>query len=369
MFNRRNVISFIFASVMIIYFVFCIYQEYGYIALSPQILLLPEIITAEAVIIATSVFCRISHIAGYLICGLMSGYKFISAEIFGFVFRKENGHIAADKYKYRKTVNVAMEPPEMQDGNFPFVLYRLGGVLIYSFFTVVMLSFSLILFFSWEFMLSAMFFCSFSLFAANAVLYMLPVRKGAIGVFPLIRLLKNDEIARELYYRCAVITAGIYKGIRLSEQDSRLFAEPSDADFSDNIRSEILFKKMWRFLDEKNFSEAERIIDLILDERTVMSDNLKNYARLERIFIELVTEKREEVIKSFLSDDIIYFADKNQDTLCVLRLKYALARFYYYNEKDAELYKDKFIKLSTLSSSRYPADAVTDIELFNIISR
>lgn len=359
--NRRNVISLLFALLMSFFVMLCIYFEYGHIDSYLVLSLLSEILVCELILFLSSYLCRVAHLLGYLVCGILSGYKFVSAEIFGFVFRKEEEHISVDRYRYTKSVRVAMEPPEYNDGNFSYALYSLGGVIIYSSLSFVLLICSGICFITWSYMPSAYFFCAFSICAANAVLYMLPVSKGNISVFTLMRLLNKNPENRRAYHNSLMITALIFKGMRLREQPRELFDVSDFSDLSGFITADMLWHRMCRFLDEGNLKDADEMIGYILRDETKLSVFTKNLAQLEKIYIELITYCREDVIKSLLTDSILDFMTKNSDRITVIRVEYALSLLYYYDNRAAEMHLERFRK--KIEKFPYPADISFDMDL------
>lgn len=73
----------------------------------------------------------ILHEAGHLLCGRLSGYGFVSFNVFGYVWQK-----GADGKLHVGRMEIAgaggqclMSPPEYNGGDYPYVLYNLGGVL------------------------------------------------------------------------------------------------------------------------------------------------------------------------------------------------------------------------------------------------
>ena len=69
----------------------------------------------------------IIHEAGHLVFGLLSGYRFTSFRIGSFMWMKENNKIAIKRLTLAGTGGQClMEPPQMQDGKIPVILFNLG---------------------------------------------------------------------------------------------------------------------------------------------------------------------------------------------------------------------------------------------------
>ena len=81
----------------------------------------------------------IVHEAGHLVCGLISGYKFVSFRVFDFkIIKDENGKL---NFRYEKIAGTGgqclMRAPEYVEGKFKYKLYLLGGVIFNVLFSIV----------------------------------------------------------------------------------------------------------------------------------------------------------------------------------------------------------------------------------------
>lgn len=71
-----------------------------------------------------------AHEAGHLVCGLLSGYKFVSFRIFNYTFIHAGGKIRIKKFAVAGTGGQCLlTPPELPDSQIPTALYNAGGVL------------------------------------------------------------------------------------------------------------------------------------------------------------------------------------------------------------------------------------------------
>ena len=81
----------------------------------------------------------IVHEVGHLVCGLISGYKFVSFRVFDFkIIKDENGKL---NFRYEKIAGTGgqclMRAPEYVEGKFKYKLYLLGGVIFNVLFSIV----------------------------------------------------------------------------------------------------------------------------------------------------------------------------------------------------------------------------------------
>ena len=92
----------------------------------------PEYLIFTLVGMLVSIFLHIIiHEGGHLVCGLLSGYKFVSFRVGSLMLMKSNGKYMIKKFHIPGTGGQClMSPPDMKDGKIPLVLYNLGGSFI-----------------------------------------------------------------------------------------------------------------------------------------------------------------------------------------------------------------------------------------------
>lgn len=70
------------------------------------------------------------HEGGHLVCGLISGYRFVSFRIFNMTLIKDNGRLRIKRYAIAGTGGQCLlTPPDKPDDKVPVILYNSGGVL------------------------------------------------------------------------------------------------------------------------------------------------------------------------------------------------------------------------------------------------
>lgn len=82
------------------------------------------------------------HEAGHLVCGLLSGYKFVSFRIFNLTFIKSDGKIKIKRYSIAGTGGQCLlTPPDLPIERIPTGWYNFGGVL-FNIIAVIAVAFS-----------------------------------------------------------------------------------------------------------------------------------------------------------------------------------------------------------------------------------
>lgn len=361
---RKLTVAFIGTVFLAYFFKFCIAREYGagheyYVDIWSLYL------NIAMVFLAVMISTYVMHILGYLIAGLLSGYKLISVEFYRFVIRKTDGKFHLVYKKGKKGVYVRMSPPDYNDGQFPFVLYRLGAVIGFS--VIAFISGIVVIYFLLIDLNFAAFYaaCVFWLFACNLILYLMPVSKGLPSVFTEIRQLKKDEYVRKSMWILKKAYTDLHQGISLAEQPEERFYDIDEKYLSDRIVSEILWLKMYRYLETGDFANADKTADMLLSEKCGQGADVKKFVTLEKIFILLVTGAPQEAVDGLLTADIEKFIAKRRDNINVKRVNYALSLLYCNDSEMASVTKAELEKdISNLDSS---ADILTEKELMNAI--
>lgn len=206
----------------------------------------------------------ILHEGGHLLFGLMSRYKFVSFNVMGFICQKdENGKIKAGRMQIAGAGGQClMAPPAYNDGDFPFTLYNLGGVLAN--------------------LITAAIFALLAWLIPVLWLRILLVMQVIIGVFfactnglpiPVASIqndgknllcIRKDKPARRAFWLQMSIAAELAKGLRLKDMPDDWFAPQPEASMDNAIVSTISVLTTNRLMDQQNFDDAEKEIRALL---------------------------------------------------------------------------------------------------------
>ncbi len=346
------------------FFKFCIVREYG-ASHEYYVDIWSLYLNIAMVFLAVMISIYVMHILGYLIAGLLSGYKLISIELYRFVIRKTDGKFHLVYKKGKKGVYVRMSPPDYNDGQFSFVLYRVGAVIGFS--VIAFISGIVVIYFLLIDLNFAAFYtaCVCLLFVCNLILYLMPVSKGLPSVFTEIRQLKKDKYVRKSMWILKKAYTDLHQGISLAEQPEERFYDIDEKYLSDRIVSEILWLKMYRYLETGDFANADKTADMLLSEKCGQCTDVKRFVALEKIFISLVLETSAESTETLLTPDIERFIKKRKDNINVKRVNYALALLYCNDPEMASVTKTELEKaISNLDSK---ADIMTEKDLMKVV--
>lgn len=305
----------------------------------------------------------IIHEAGHLIFGLLTKYKFSSFRIFNIQFIKENGKLVTKKYSLVGTAGQCLLAPPDKDekGDFPYILYNLGGVIINFVFTII----PFYLFMASTntyvklFMLSAMMAGSVCVLMNGIPMNTSEVPNDGYNVFSL----SKDKNARDLFWTQLKILELQSSGTRIKDMPEEYFKLNDSMDKHNVLVSTLAVFNENRLMDKHNFDEArELIIKLLSDEYTIVGI-YETFLILDKLYIDAISGK--EVDKSVLkTNKNKNFLKSMKNNPSVLRTNYTLSLLVDHDSLKAAEYKNSFQKITETHPIK--ADIESESELISI---
>lgn len=288
----------------------------------------------------------IAHEAGHLVCGLLSGYKFVSFRISSIIFVKQGNRIVCKKFNIPGTAGQCLlDPPDKDEhGDYPAILYNLGGGLSNLLFAGAGLI--------------GMIFCPEDSFGRMICLMtgLLGLYLAATNLFPLkmggvandgynIKTFKKDRASADaLWAQMRINKLQQTDGMRLSEIPEAYFELP-EGDFSGNPLVEAIdVMHMQRLLDQGRFEEARES-----GEKLLRSGNLlafyKSFVQMELLFLELIGPCRAEEVDRLYDGQMKKFMKSIKGYPNTQRVLYAYAVRFSKDEAAAKKAKANFEKV------------------------
>lgn len=284
---------------------------------------------------AILLFSMIVHEFGHLVCGLKSGYKFVSFRVLSFSLCKYE-----DGYKMKRFAipgtggQCLMAPPEYNDGKYPYKLYLSGGNIAIAILLIIEVLIALLVG-------TEHFVARVSLMAALISLYLLamngiPMKVSGIAndAYDVKNLDKNPEQKRELWQTLDV-NAKTHNGALLSEVGidfDGMDDEESLKGISGIGMQMKLAMKINYLVSEKRFDDAYSLCKKILAEKEVI-ELYKNELNCDKMFLEIVLGKESKVNKTYSKMLKNYIKTTYKFMLPRKRLMYA---YYLLIEKDVD---------------------------------
>ena len=324
--------------------------KWFYYDLSDELFILAAVCCIVIAICALIIGIAI-HEAGHLIFGLMTGYKFSSYRIFSLMLLKdENNKLRLKRFKIAGTGGQClMIPPDMKDGKIPSTLYNFGGVIANAIIGVV-------------FFILFLIFLNVKLLALVMIIFSITnitfamangIPMSASGVDNdarnAIAIKENPEAMRAFWIQMK-INENTSKGIRLKDMPDEWFVLPSEEQMQNSMIASLAVFAANRLVDEKRFEEADALMTQIIEGENATIMFYKQLLTCDRIYIELISECRSEVIENMLDTNQRGFMKAMKDYPAIIRTQYTYELLLKENAEKANYWLDTFEKIA----KKYP---------------
>ena len=313
----------------------------GTTTLTIVIVLLSAIIGLFAQIILSEV--------GRLICGLLSGYKFVSYNIFfKTMLIKVNGKLKMKKFLSALGNEACMmAPPQPVNELYPYALYLLGSAFMSFLLSGVFLFIFMALKDVFPYA-GAVFIPNIAIGLLLGLLDFLPLRIYIIvsaGYY--MAAIRGSERVRRANWFYLAAYAKISFGERLKNIHSEWFEFPEEYDFNDPILAKLACLGISRLIDSHDFNEAKILALRFLCNGDKLSKTFIEEVRCELLFLEIIgeaCEKRTEDIQRLYTYDLVRHIELFKSNLSKLRLKYAYKRLVLNDSEEAQETLETFNK-------------------------
>lgn len=195
------------------------------------------------------------HELGHLICGLLSGYKFVSFRILNWTFIKEGGKIRIKRFAVAGTGGQClMTPPDRPLDEIPVNLYNAGGIIANLIVLLIVLPFFFL-------KLNPFVAEALGIFAMTDFIMLLmngiPMQAGGLGndAYNMLQLKKNT-LSRLGIFNQLSANALIQQGVRPKDMPDRYFFRPDVINYRNALEVSIPLMYAGRLLDNGKYEEA-----------------------------------------------------------------------------------------------------------------
>ena len=278
----------------------------------------------------------IIHEAGHLICGLMSGYQFVSFRIGSFTLIREAGKFKMKKYMIQGTAGQCLlMPPEKKVEEVPYRLYHLGGILANTLVTLPLL----------------VIYWSIQLPKEVSVILMIGISIGIICIMangiPMkisgiandgynLMSLERDKTARISIYQSLRINGLQSEGMRLKEMPKEWFTLPKEADLNNPLNECIKIFEGNRYMDALDFNGARQVYEEVLEKADAILPIYKIEVQSELALIEILGENRKEEVEALLTKEVKKYMRAIKKMIDKKPLEYAYALYVKKDEEEAQ---------------------------------
>ena len=228
------------------------------------------------------------HEAGHLVCGMLTGYRFVSFRLFNLTFIRLNGKLCIKRFAVSGTGGQCLlAPPDLPIEKIPIVWYNLGGIIanVIALLPVLPLLWIHVHPFIPEF---AVIFTIVDLFLiiTNGI----PMQMGGIGndAYNIWRLLKDKKSKPGMVFqlRCNAL---IQEGVRPKDIPDEWFEADKDTDYRNPLEVSIPLMAATRLIDLMKWEDAHNNFENLYSHKSELMPLYTTEIACELVFTSLVT--------------------------------------------------------------------------------
>lgn len=276
--------------------------------------------------IASVMALVVVHEAGHLVCGLLSGYKFVSFRIFSFTFIKIDGKLRIKRYSIAGTGGQCLlTPHDVPLEKIPSGWYNFGGVL----FNLIALLIVIPLFFIKGHPLLTE--CVVIFVLTDVILILLngvPMKiSGAGNDGYNMLLLKKEPVSKLGLVLALRSNALIQSGVRPKDMPEKWFVIPEKINYRNHLEVSLPMMSASRLIDELRYAEARNIFESLYARKSEMVSLYVKEIECELVFLRLMCDDKEgalalldENLKRYIKTYRKVMSSKER-ILCAIALK------------------------------------------------
>ena len=240
-----------------------------------------------AFIVSMLVFI-VLHEAGHLVCGLLSGYKFVSFRIFNITFIKIDGKLCVRRYSIAGTGGQCLlTPPDLPLEKIPTGWYNFGGVL----FNILALLAIVPLFFikGNPFLMECI--TIFALTDCFLILFNgIPMKVSGVGndAYNML-LLRKNLLAKQALVISLKANALVQNGVRAKDMPAEWFVVPENIDYRNQLEVSLPIMAAARLGDEMDYPAARNAYEQLYEHKGEIIPLYVKEIACELVFLRLMT--------------------------------------------------------------------------------
>ena len=307
----------------------------------------------------------ILHEGGHLVCGLLTGYRFVSFRIGSWMVQRENDRLCFHRYTLAGTAGQCLlAPPAMKAGKMPYVVYNLGGVGVNL--LSALLSGLLALHFGnvWGAKVFFEMLCVTGF--GNALTNGIPMRvQGVANDGANARDLGKDPAALRAFWVQLSVNARQAEGVALRDMPKEWFVLPAEGLDNIMVASQAALHAN-RLMDERRFAETARAIDALEAQQTALLPLHRYLLLCDRLTCALLLdEDAAPLLQRWNSKELRTFRKQMRRFLSVLRTEYGAALLVQKDAAAARKFREQFDRRT--KSYPYAAEAEGERALLGLL--
>lgn len=307
----------------------------------------------------------ILHEGGHLVCGLLTGYRFVSFRVGSWMVQRENGRLHFRRYTLAGTGGQCLlAPPEMTDGKMPYRLYNLGGVLA-NLLTALLAGVLIVP--CRDVWGAKVFFEMLCLTGIGIALTNgVPLRvQGVANDGANARDLGKDPAALRSLWVQLSINAKQADGVALRDMPEEWFTQPT-GNLDSIMVATLAVLHANRLMDERRFAETAQAIDALETQKTAVLPLYRYLLLCDRLTCALLLgEDTAPMLERWNSREMRGFRKQMKTNPAVLRTEYGTALLLQKDATAARKFRDQFDRCT--KTYPYAAEAESERILLGLL--
>lgn len=266
------------------------------------------------------------HEAGHLVCGLLSGYRFVSFRIFSFTIIRTDNNLRIKRFAVAGTGGQClMSPPDLPLEKIPTGWYNFGGVLFNIIALLIAVPFLLV---KGHPLLTE---CTVIFMLADVLLILtngIPMKISGTGndAYNMIAL-RKEALGKRGFVEALRANALLQNGIRPKDMPAEWFTVPEKINYRDQLEVSIPMMAASRLVDEMRYAEALAAFEGLYGHKDEIIPLYVREIACELVFLRLVSGDTagaaallDKTLKKYI-DSFSTVMSSKQRILCAVALK------------------------------------------------
>lgn len=267
-------------------------------------------LSAAVSVVAAFYLQVILHEGGHLLCGLATGYKFVSFRIFNFTIIRTGGKLRLKRFSVEGTGGQCLlTPPDVPLDKINYMLYNLGGVMM----NVLCAAVATVLLFALDGM---PYFLEFFLVMCAvlgicmALFNGIPMNIGGISNDAKNAcMLRKDIRSRRTFVAQLRANALVQNGVRPKELPEEWFKDEEDIDYGNALQVSVRIMYAGWLLDNGQWQEAYDVLEDLEAHKQKIVGLFAFELECELMFAALVTGRPERA-EEICSDKLMAYVNR-----------------------------------------------------------
>lgn len=304
-----------------------------------------------------------AHEWGHYIFGRITGYRFASYRLGSFILIRLDGKLQIKRFSLAGTDGQClMDPPDMKDGQVPYVLYNLGGSIVNLLLGLAAVIPACLLHDTG--ILTPLLWAFAIVGFAFALLNGIPMKVGMVNNdgHNALSLGKSPAALRSFWIQMKgnVLTG---KGVRIKDMPAEWFVMPEEEELQNTMTAVLAVLACNRKMDEGKLTEADSMMEKLLSGKNAVLELHRRLLYCDRIFCLLHHDRPEEAATLYDKKQQKFMKSMKQFP-SVLRTEYTIAILWKQDSAKAAEVLERFEKCEKIYP--YPVEFESERELIDL---